>query len=52
MMVGIIGIVVNIVGKELIMKCCGYELKTVCVVTDQVFCEYCEKVWGHVDDMV
>ena len=52
MMDGIIGIAANTVGKELIMKCCGYVLEKVCVVTDQVYCDYCEKVWGHVDDMV
>ena len=52
MTVGIIGIVVNTAGKELIMSCCGYELATVCPVTDQVYCEYCEKVWGHVDEFL
>ena len=51
MTAGITGIVVNIVGKELIMKCCGHILTQVCVVTDQVYCDYCEKVWGYVDDL-
>ena len=48
--VGIIGIVVNIVGKELIMKCCGIEL-AVCSVSDVAFCWNCEKNWGHIDDL-
>ena len=49
---GIIGTVVRTAGRELTMKCCGYELNRVCVVTDQVYCDYCEKVWGHVDEFV
>ncbi len=34
------------------MNCCGIELSQVCVVTDQVFCDYCNKVWGHVDEFL
>ena len=52
MTVGIIGIVVNTVGKGMTMKCCGIKLSVVCPVTDQVYCDYCEKVWGHVDEFI
>jgi hypothetical protein len=50
MTAGIIGIVVNIVGKELIMKCCGAIL-TVCKVNYVAYCDYCQKNYGDIDDL-
>jgi hypothetical protein len=50
MTAGITGTVVNIVGKELIMKCCGVIL-TVCKISNVAYCDYCEKNYGDADDL-